>query len=84
METVKGTTQTLSAKLTELFLNHFLPSNSFTLVITNSMVKRRMIDPRIYLENGDTVTPPSFIVPAAQDLYSGTKHIVMLENDPAG
>ncbi|CAB4003491.1 Hypothetical predicted protein [Paramuricea clavata] len=84
MNTVKSTSKTIGSKLTELFLNHFLPSNSFTLLITNNMVKRRMIDPKIYLKNGQTVTPPSFMLPAAKEPYSGTKHIVLLENDPAG
>jgi hypothetical protein len=84
MKTIKSTGKTVGAKLTELFLNHFLPKNSFVLQVTNSMVKRRMVDPKIYLKNGQTSTPPSFILPAAEDPYSGTKHIVMLENDPAG
>ena len=48
------------------------------------MVKRRMIDPKIYLKNGQTVTPPPFLIPAAEEPYSGTRQIVMLENDPAG
>jgi hypothetical protein len=84
MKTIKSTGKTVGAKLTELFLNNFLPKNSFVLEITNSMVKRRLIDPKIYLKNGQTSTPPSFILPAAEDPYSGTKHIVLLENDPAG
>ncbi|CAB3995402.1 Hypothetical predicted protein [Paramuricea clavata] len=84
MKGIKSTGETVGAKLTELFLNRYLPKNSFTILITNSMVKRRLIDPKIYLKNGKTTTPPSFMIPAAQDPYSGTKHIALLENDPAG
>jgi hypothetical protein len=84
MKTVKTTGDIVGAKLTELFLNRYLPKNSFAILITNNMVKRRMIDPKIYLKNGQTSTPPSFMIPAAQDPYSGTKHIVVLNNDPAG
>lgn len=84
MNTVKSTSKTIGSKLTELFLNRFLPSNSFTLTITNNMMKRRLIDPRMFLKNGDSVTSPLFMMPPVEEPYGGVKQIVMLENDPAG
>ena len=84
MDMLKSNSFSVGAKLTELFLNHYLPQNSFTLLITNSMAKSRMIDPKVFLKNGHTVTPPSFMLPAVQEPYSGAKQIFLLENDPAG
>ena len=84
LKTVKSTSKSIGSKLTELFLHRFVPSNSFTLMITNNMIARRLIDPKIYLDNGKTITPPSFVIPAAEEPYDGTRHIALLANDPVG
>ncbi|XP_028403281.1 uncharacterized protein LOC114526004 [Dendronephthya gigantea] len=84
LKSISQGSQSFGKKMVDLALNHFLPTNSFTLTITNNMVKRRLIDPRIYIDNGHTVTPPPFMIPATPQPFGGERQIALLENDPAG
>ncbi|XP_028403280.1 uncharacterized protein LOC114526003 [Dendronephthya gigantea] len=84
LKSISKVSQTIGSTMVDLALDHFLPTNSFTLTITNNMVKRRLIDPRIYIDNGHAVTPPPFMIPATPKPFGGERQIALLENDPAG
>ena len=84
LKTVKSTSKAIGSKLAELFVNHFLPKNSFAIMITNNMMKRHLIDPKIFLKKGHTVTPPPFMIPAVEKAYTGGKQIVLLEGNSEG
>ena len=75
---------TIGSTLADLALNHFMPKNSFAIVIINNMRNRRLIDPKMFLENGQTFTPPPFMISAVKEASLGEKQIVMLKNDPKG
>ena len=75
---------TIGSTLADLVLDHFMPKNSFAIVIVNNMRNRRLIDPKMFLENGQTFTPPPFMISAVKEASLGEKQIVTLQNDPKG
>lgn len=70
----------IGSKIADLLLNHFLPAQSMIIMVLNNMSKRQMINPMIYLKNGDSVQPPAFVIPPKQ-LENGAANLVTLESN---
>ena len=76
---------TIGQEFMNLFLNHYLPTGTFTIMVVNNMLGANMINPMVYLDSGETITPPPFKIPSVEEAGEGALNLVIIGNTkPAG